>query len=246
MSAGGLAIEASALSKFFGPKTAVEDIDLAIEPGTIYGFLGPNGAGKTTTMRMLTTLTPPSTGNAWILGDAISNRDAVRSQIGYLPEEPPVFDELTGREHLAYIARLRALSPQTAEGRIDHWLDRFSLTDDADVRIDDYSTGMRQQIGLIQALLHEPPVVFLDEPTNGLDPRAARTVMDAIADLADAGRTVFLSTHILPVVDELADVVGVLNEGSMVAEGPPDALSASVETGDAGSLEDVFLSVTTA
>ncbi|QLD90814.1 ABC transporter ATP-binding protein [Natronomonas salina] len=239
------AIAASGLTKYYGTSVAVDGVDLAIEDGTVYGFLGPNGAGKTTTMRMLTTLTRPTAGEAAITGVPISDRDGVRDAIGYLPEDPPVFDELTGREQLAYFARLRDIPSDEADRRIEQWLDRFGLTDDAGKRIDDYSKGMRQKIGLIQALLHAPDVLFLDEPTSGLDPRAARTVMDVIAELADEGHTIFLSTHILPVVEELADEVGVLADGRIVTEGAPAELTAALESGEDSSLEDVFLAVTT-
>lgn len=238
------AIETRGLTKQFGTEFAVDGLDLTVEHGTVYGFLGPNGAGKTTTMRMLTSLTQPTDGEAWINGNPISDRDGIRSSIGYLPEEPPVFDELTGREQLEYFGRLRDLPAAEMETRIADWLNRFDLTDDADKRIDDYSKGMRQKIGLIQALLHEPDVVFLDEPTSGLDPRAARTVLDVIADLTDDGHTVFLSTHILTVVEELADIVGVLYEGDLVTEGSPTALTAQMEAEEGTTLEDVFLSVT--
>ncbi|OYR45966.1 MULTISPECIES: ABC transporter ATP-binding protein [unclassified Halorubrum] len=238
------AIETRELTKQFGTEIAVDGLDLAVDPGTVYGFLGPNGAGKTTTMRMLTSLTRPTDGEAWINGNPVSDRDEIRASIGYLPEEPPVFDELTGREQLEYYGRLRDIPATEMETRIADWLDRFGLTDDADKRIDDYSKGMRQKIGLIQALLHEPDVVFLDEPTSGLDPRAARTVIDVIADLTDDGHTVFLSTHILSVVEELADVVGVLYEGDLVTEGAPAELTARMEAEEGTTLEDVFLSVT--
>ena len=243
------AIQATGLTKQFGSTTVVDGIDLAVDSGTVYGFLGPNGAGKTTTMRMLTTLTKPTDGEAEIMGAPVSDRDGVRANLGYLPEEPPVFDELTGREQLQYVARLRDVPPSEADQRITDWLDRFDLAEDADRRIDDYSKGMRQKLGLIAALLHEPSVVFLDEPTSGLDPRAARTVLDVITELSNAGQTVFLSTHILSVVEELADTVGVLYDGTLVAEGPPEELSAQVD-GDAdgdgqSTLEDVFLAVTT-
>jgi len=238
------AIETRGLTKQFGTEFAVDGLDLTVEHGTVYGFLGPNGAGKTTTMRMLTSLTRPTDGEAWINGNPVSDRDGIRASIGYLSEEPPVFDELTGREQLEYFARLRDLPAAETETRIADWLNRFGLTDDADKRIDDYSKGMRQKIGLIQALLHEPDVVFLDEPTSGLDPRAARTVLDVIADLTDAGHTVFLSTHILSVVEELADVVGVLYEGDLVTEGSPATLTARMEAEEGTTLEDVFLSVT--
>ncbi|ELY86281.1 ABC transporter ATP-binding protein [Natrinema altunense] len=245
MSATQLAIEATDLRKRFGNTLAVESVDLAVERGTVYGFLGPNGAGKTTTMRMLTTLTRPSAGDARIVGIPVTDRDGVRDAIGYLPEDPPVFDELTGYEQLEYFARLRDIPASAAEQRIDAWLERFDLAGDAGKRIEEYSKGMRQKIGLVQALLHEPDVLFLDEPTSGLDPRAARTVMDAIAEMAAEGHTVFLSTHILPVVEELADTVGVLSDGRIVAEGAPEALTRQVESESDSTLEDVFLAVTT-
>jgi ABC-2 type transport system ATP-binding protein len=238
------AIEAQDLTKRFGDDVAVDGLDLSVESGSVYGFLGPNGAGKSTTMRMLTTLTRPTSGEAWIDGDPITDRDAVRSAVGYLPEEPPVFDELTGREQLTYFARLRGLSETEADRRITKWLDRFDLVEDANKRIDDYSKGMRQKTGVIQTLLHDPDVVFLDEPTSGLDPRAARTVLDVIGTLSEEGHTVFLSTHILSVVEELADVVGVLYEGDLVTEGAPDELTARMEAEEGTTLEDVFLSVT--
>ncbi|ARS90213.1 ABC transporter ATP-binding protein [Natrarchaeobaculum aegyptiacum] len=245
MPSGSLAIDADGLTKRFGSATVVDGVDLAVPRGSVYGFLGPNGAGKTTTMRMLTTLTRPTAGTASIDGAPITDRDAVRDRIGYLPETPPVFDELTGLEQLQYVARLRDVPGETAAERIDYWLERFDLADDAGKRIGDYSKGMTQKIGLVGALVHEPAVIFLDEPTSGLDPRAARTVIDAIAEMAAAGHTVFLSTHILPVVEELADVVGVLADGYLVAEGPPDELTAQLEQGGDSTLEDVFLAVTT-
>ncbi|AHF99204.1 daunorubicin ABC transporter ATPase [Halostagnicola larsenii XH-48] len=239
------AITATDLTKRFDGTVVVDQLDLVVPRGTVYGFLGPNGAGKTTTMRMLTTLTRPTSGSATIMGEPITDRDAVRSSIGYLPEDPPVFDELTGREQLEYYARLRDIPEETANKRINGWLDRFDLRGDSAKRIEAYSKGMRQKIGLIQALLHEPDVVFLDEPTSGLDPRAARTVLDVLAKVADEGHTVFLSTHILSVVEELADLVGVLYQGRIVEEGDPEALTGTLEAAEGSTLEDVFLSVTT-
>ncbi|QCS41453.1 ABC transporter ATP-binding protein [Natrinema versiforme] len=240
----GLAIETDGLTKRYGETTAVSNLTMDVERGTVYGFLGPNGAGKTTTMRMLTTLTKPTDGTARVAGHSIADRESVTPHIGYLPEEPPVYDELSGREQLEYAAGLRDMPEADADERIESLLRRFDLLADANKRIEDYSKGMRQKVGVIQAVLHEPAVAFLDEPTSGLDPRAARTMRDTIAELADREMTIFLSTHILPVVDELADEIGVLHDGELVAEGDPETLKSRAETGDARSLEDAFLEIT--
>ena len=235
------AIAADGLTKRYGSAAAVDGLDLSIPRGSVYGFLGPNGAGKTTTMRLLTTLTRPTEGTAAVCGDPITDREAVVEHVGYLPEVPPVYDELTAREGLRYVSDLRRLGD--VDDRIESYLDRFGLAGDADRRIGTYSQGMRQKTALIATVLHDPDVVFLDEPTSGLDPRAARTVRDLIADLAAEDVTVFLSTHILPVVEELADTVGVLSEGRLLAEGSPETLRQRVEGGE-GSLEDAFLDIT--
>ncbi|WP_135821472.1 ABC transporter ATP-binding protein [Halostella litorea] len=240
----GPAIRTDALTKRYDDTLAVDDLSLSIPAGTVYGFLGPNGAGKTTTMRMLATLVRPTDGTAEVAGHDVRNRDRVTPHIGYLPEEPPLYDELTGREQLEYVAGLRDLPEDEAAERIDSLLARFDLDDDADKRIGEYSKGMRQKTGVIQAVLHRPAVAFLDEPTSGLDPRAARTMRETIAELADREMTVFLSTHILPVVDELADRVGVLHDGRLVAEGAPEELKRQAESGERRSLEDAFLEVT--
>ena len=237
-------IETDGLTKRYSDVLAVDDLNLSISSNTIYGFLGPNGSGKTTTMRMLTTLTQPTQGSAHIVGVDIEDRDALIDHIGYLPEDPPLFDELTGREQLRHVAALHDIAPDEANQRITKYLQRFDLEDDADRRQEGYSTGMRKKVGLIQTVIHEPTVLFLDEPTSGLDPRAARTVKDLISDLSSDETTIFLSTHILSVVDELADTVGVLNDGRLVAEGAPTELKRQAESGESSSLEDVFLSVT--
>ncbi|MFC5369051.1 ABC transporter ATP-binding protein [Salinirubrum litoreum] len=239
-----LAIETRGLTKRFGDHVAVDGLDLSIPRGSVYGFLGPNGAGKTTTMRMLTTLLPPSAGTATIAGTPLSERATVTRSLGYLPETPPLYDELTGREQLSYVAFLHDLPDAVATERIESLLTRLDLREDADRPLSTYSKGMRQKVGLIQAVLHEPAVLFLDEPTSGLDPRAARTVLDVIEDLVDEETTVFLSTHILSVVDELADTIGVLHEGRLVAEGSPGDLTRRAETGEERTLEQAFLEVT--
>ncbi|MFB6179083.1 MAG: ABC transporter ATP-binding protein [Halorientalis sp.] len=241
------AIETTALTKRYGETVAVESLDLSVPDGVVYGFLGPNGAGKTTTMRMLTSLTRPTSGSARVAGVPVTDRQTLIQRVGYLPEEPPLYNELTAREQLTYVAGLRDLPTDRAQQHIGDLLDRLNLTDDADRRIDTYSKGMRQKTAFIQSLLHDPDVLFLDEPTSGLDPRAARTIRNMIDGLADEGVTIFLSTHILPVVDEHADTVGVLSDGRLVAEGPPTELKRQAEAGGDGqgrTLEDVFLDVT--
>ncbi|GAA0673295.1 ABC transporter ATP-binding protein [Natronoarchaeum mannanilyticum] len=238
------AITADGLTKRYGDVEAVDGVDLSISSGAVYGFLGPNGAGKTTTIEMLATLVEPTAGTATVAGHPISDRDAIKPHIGYLPDEPPVYDAFSAREQLEYVAVLRGLDDDRAADRIDELLARVDLAADADRLIDDYSQGMRQKVGLLQALLHDPDVLFLDEPTNGLDPRAAREVVDLIDDLATAGTTVFLSTHVLPVVEELADTVGVLHEGRIVAEGAPAELKRRADDGSERSLERAFLEVT--
>ncbi len=239
------AISADGLTKRYGQESAVSSLDLAIPAGTVYAFLGPNGAGKTTTMRMLTGLTEPTSGTGQVAGVSIDSRAALTERLGYLPADPPIFEELTGREQLQYVARLHELSDDVARERIETYLDRFDMVEDADRRIGGYSTGMRKKIGVIGAILHEPEVVFLDEPTSGLDPRAARTMRDTIATLAEEDVTVFLSTHILPVAEVLADRVGVIHAGELVTEGTPAELTDRADSSDDATLETVFLEVTT-
>lgn len=239
------AIVTDELTKEYGRTTAVDGLNLGIEYGTVYGLLGPNGAGKTTTLRMLTSLTPPTSGTARVAGAPITDRKAIVKRIGYLSESPPIHEELTAREQLEYHGGLCDMEPATLQERLETLLDRFELTSDADSRIVTYSKGMRQKTGLIQAILHNPAVLFLDEPTGGLDPRVAHTVRETIVELAASGTTVVLSTHNLSVVEETASKVGILHDGTLVAEGSPSELERRVATGETGTLEDVFLDVTT-
>ncbi|MEE6209545.1 ABC transporter ATP-binding protein [Salarchaeum sp. III] len=239
------AISTDDLTKTYSDTTAVDSLTLTVERGAVYGFLGPNGAGKTTTIRMLTALLPPTSGSGRVAGASITDREALIEQIGYLPESPPIHEEFTAREQLEYHGGLRNMTPAAIDDRIDTLLARFELTDAADQRIATYSKGMRQKTGLIQAIMHDPDVVFLDEPTSGLDPRAARTVRETITNLAAENTTVFLSTHILSVVEEIATSVGILYEGDLVAEGHPSELTTRKAIDEEQTLEDVFLEVTT-
>jgi len=239
------AIQTDSLRKVYGDTVAVADLTLSVQSGSVFGFLGPNGAGKTTTMRMLTCLLRPTSGSAWVTGAPIEDREAVTGRIGYLPEEPPIYDELTGREQLEYWAGLRDMERQTSRERIESLLTRLDLRSDADRRIAAYSTGMRQKLGIAQTVLHEPDVLFLDEPTSGLDPGSVRTVREIITEFAENGATVFLSTHVLSVVDELAERVGVLHDGGLVAQAPPEELKSRVSSSTESTLEEAFIQITT-
>jgi ABC-2 type transport system ATP-binding protein len=239
-----LAVRATDLRKTYGSEVALDGVSLSIPTGTVYGFLGPNGVGKTTTMRLLTGLSRPTSGTVRVCGVDVGDRRSLAPHVGYLPETPPLYDEFSAREQLEYVADLRDVPRDAARERIGAYLDRFDLTDDADKRIGAYSKGMRQKTAFVQSVLHDPDVLFLDEPTAGLDPRAARTIRESVTDFADAGTTVFLSTHVLPVVEAVADEVGVLFDGRLVAEGTPAEVQARAETGESGSLEDAFLAVT--
>lgn len=239
------AITVSNLIKRHKTTHAVDKLSLTVSSGTIYGLLGPNGAGKTTTMRMLTGLTRPTSGVGSVAGVSIIDRDGLRPRIGYLPEEPPIYEQVTAYEQLEYAAGLRDLPTEFIRERVDGLLDELGLTADASTRIANYSKGMRQKVAYIQAILHKPDVVFLDEPTAGVDPRAGRTIRETIQTLADEGTTVFLSTHILPVVEEIADTIGILYDGHLVAEDTPKALKQRAETEEKHTLEDVFLELTT-
>ena len=239
-----IAIRTTDLRKTYGSEVALDSLSLAIATGTVYGFLGPNGAGKTTTMRLLTGLTQPTSGSVRVCSVDVADRRALAPHVGYLPETPPLYEEFSAREQLEYVADLRDIPQDLAHERIDEYLDRFSLTDDADKRIEAYSKGMQQKTAFIQSVLHDPDVLFLDEPTAGLDPRAARTIRESITAFADRGTTVFLSTHILPVVEAVADAVGVLFDGRLVTEGTTAEVQERAETGESGSLEDAFLAVT--
>jgi len=260
---GSPALSARGLTKRYGSTTAIESVDLTVGTGVVFGFLGPNGAGKTTTMRILTGLIDPTAGEARVAGIPSDDRARLVDHIGLLPEEPPLYDELTGREQLQFAADLRDIHWDAVADRALGLCDALDLSEDLDRRIEGYSKGMRQKTAFVQAVQHDPDVVFLDEPTSGLDPRAAKTLRELIVDLAESETTVFLSTHILPVVEEIADEVGVLHEGRLVAEGSIEELVASagadaddrtgdaqaddgVETGtvDDPDLEDAFLELT--
>jgi len=233
------AIEIKALEKTYSvgfwrkrPRRALLPLTLEVNQGEIFGYLGPNGAGKTTTLKLLMSLIYPSGGSARILGRELSD-PGMKAQIGYLPEHPYFYDYLTGPELLEYYAQLSGVEARGRGKRIAAMLERVGLRDVARLQLRKYSKGMLQRVGIAQAILHEPRVVFLDEPMSGLDPMGRREVRDLIQGLKDEGRTVFFSTHILSDAEALCDRVAVLHRGELKAVGTVSQLTA----GAGGSVE---------
>jgi ABC-2 type transport system ATP-binding protein len=221
------AIETQGLVREFkkGPR-AVDGIDLRVEPGEVYGFLGPNGAGKSTTVHMLTTLLPPTAGRAWVAGhDIVEDGAAVRATIGAALQDAALDPFLTAREHLRLQTALHGMTGAEARERSDQLLERVGLVNAADRRVGGYSGGMRRRLDLALALVHRPRILFLDEPTTGLDVQSRSALWEEVQRLAaDRGVTVFLTTQYLEEADVLADRVGIIDCGRIVAEGTPEAL----------------------
>src|SRR3954471_8766089 len=224
------AIEAMGLEREYkGGLRAVDGIDLRVEPGEVYGFLGPNGAGKTTTVRMLVTLLRPTGGRATIAGFDVATRPAeVRRRIGVALQEAALDLLMTGRELMELQATLHGIPRRVVATRAAELIDRVGLAQAAERRVGTYSGGMRRRLDLAMALIHEPEVLFLDEPTTGLDPTSRATLWDEVRRLRDEGTTVFLTTQYLEEADQLADRVGIIDHGRLVAEGTPAALKAEV------------------
>jgi len=223
------AIAVEGLERAFGEVLAVRGVDLAVDEGEIYGFLGPNGAGKTTTVRMLTTLLLPTGGRATVAGhDVVAEARAVRASIGVALQEAALDPLMTGRELIRLQATLQGLPSAEGRRRADDLLERVDLIAAADRRVGGYSGGMKRRLDLAAALVHEPRVLFLDEPTTGLDPVSRKTIWEEVRALNDEGTTVFLTTQYLEEADQLADNVGIIDEGRIVAEGTPESLKAGI------------------
>ncbi len=212
-----------------GPR-AVDGIDLTVEPGEIYGFLGPNGAGKSTTVHVLTTLLPPTSGTALVAGyDVVKDGPKIRGLIGVALQEAALDPLLTARDHLRLQATLQSVPKETRNARADELLHRVGLADDADRKVSGYSGGMKRRLDLALALVHSPRILFLDEPTTGLDPQSRTDIWNEVALMRrEAGVTVFLTTQYLEEADVLADRVGIIDSGRIVAEGTPTELKAEI------------------
>ena len=222
------AIEVSNLTKYYGTLLAVDHIDFAVHQGEIFGFLGPNGAGKTTTQRMLTTLLEPSEGQITINGHDLA-RDAypVKRQIGLVPEESNVYTELSAWDNLMFTARLYRVPRAQRALRAQELLETFGLQEKRDVKVENYSKGMRRRLSIAMALIHKPSLLFLDEPTPGLDPQSARTIRRLIQQLNAEGTTIFLSTHHIEEANQLCDRVAIINNGQIAAIDTPERLKRS-------------------
>ena len=233
------AIRTSSLRKFYGPKAALQGLDLEVPAGSFFGFLGPNGAGKTTTIHILIGLLPPTSGEVLVLGMKIPDEmTAIQQAIGVVPDESLLFDRLSGLEFLEFVARMYGLERRTALARSRELLELFELDAEAASLIADYSKGMKKRLALAGALIHRPKLFLLDEPFEGVDPMGARLMKEILIQQVEQGATVFLTSHVLEVVERLCDRVAIIDEGRIVAEGSVPELRSAEET-----LEDIFVRV---
>ena len=235
-------LEIDHLGKRYGEFEAVRGVSFAVEPGEVFALLGPNGAGKTTTIRMIMGILQPSAGTARLAGyDCFADRVEVKRRVGYLPDEPVFYDYLKGHEIIRFVGEMHGLTGQETRDRANPLLQRFELGGALEEFAVNYSRGMKKKLALVCALLHEPQLLMLDEPTNGLDPFATRAVQELIREYTAAGRSVLFSTHLLEQAERLCDRVGILKQGRLAALGRMEELRADLAPN--GSLEDIFFAV---
>jgi ABC-2 type transport system ATP-binding protein len=234
-------IQLQGVTKLFGAKRAVDHLDLSVRPGELFAFLGPNGAGKTTTIKMCCGLLRPTSGTLTIAGHPAGSAPA-RQVIAYVPDQPFLYEKLTGREFLRFVVEMYGLDTQRAATRIDHLIDLFEMRDFVDELCESYSQGMKQRVVFASALVHEPRVLIVDEPLVGLDPRSARIVKDLFLSQARAGVAVLMSTHLLAIAEELADTVGIIDHGRLLACGTLSQIREQAQ--HQGPLESLFLRLT--
>jgi ABC-2 type transport system ATP-binding protein len=236
------AVEAVDLTRHFGQKTAVANLDLTVDEGEFFGFLGPNGAGKSTTINMLVGLVRPSQGTARISGiDIWENPLPAKRLLGVLPEGLNLYQRLSANEFVRFVGAMYEMPPQEVDRRAAELIDLLDLTEDADKLIIDYSHGMRKKTALAAAMIHGPRVLFLDEPFEGIDAISGRIIRDVLRQLRGHGTTIFFSSHILEVVERLCTRVGVIADGRLVAAGTIADLREQAETGAGTTLEDIFI-----
>ena len=234
-------IEVRNLTRDYNGLRAVDNVSFQVESGEVFGFLGPNGAGKTTTIRVLTGQLRPTSGSARVAGcDVVTDRGRLKPQIGVVFEYQNLYERLSGRDNLAFIARLYGVRKARVQGA----LEQVGLAERARDRVKTYSNGMKQRLLIARALLHEPKVLFLDEPTRGLDPNMARDIRAIVAGLAREGVTIFLTTHYMEEADQLSSRVAIVDQGCIVALDRPEKLKAEHGEGDRATLEDVFVHLT--
>ena len=238
------AIETINLTKKFGSLIAVNDLNLKVKRGEIFGFLGPNGAGKTTTIKLMTGLLKPTSGNTKIMGrDIQENPIEAKAVIGLIPDEPQIYEKLTGVEFLRFMGNLFGIEKREIEKKIKELLKLFDLFDRGEELIQGYSHGMKQKTAIAGALIHSPKVLFFDEPTVGLDPKSARIIKDILKFRAKSGDCIFMSTHILEIAERMCDRIGIIQDGKLVAVGNMDELRKLSREGE-GNLEEIFLQLT--
>src|SRR6267378_3358394 len=241
-----LAIATEKLTRRFGALTAVDNIDLCVAAGQFFGFLGPNGAGKSTTIRMLTGLLAPTSGRVQLLGlDFSSQSVEVKRQIGVVPEGMGLFERLTGAEYLDFVGRMYGLDHGTTLQRCEELLDFMQLADRPKTMIADYSHGMQKKLALAAAVIHGPRILFLDEPFEGVDALAAGALKALLARMTERGTTIFLTSHVLEIVERLCSHVAIIHKGRLVAQGSLEELRAGIsgEAGTKTTLEQIFLSI---
>lgn len=236
------AIQTSGLSRTFDSFTALDRLNLRVPRGSFYGFLGPNGSGKTTTIKILAGLLRPSAGTALVAGfDVVAEPLEVKRRIGMLSEDVTLYERLTGRELLEFTGRVHGIAPPEIAARSEELLFLLDLKERADEMIVDYSQGMKKKVTLAAALIHDPEILLLDEPFNGVDPVSARVIKSILQKLQRTQTTIFLSSHVLEVVEKLCSEVAVIHRGRLVGAGPLDELRSRAQMGGASSLEEVFL-----
>ena len=237
-------IETQALVKRYGDKLAVNNVSFEVQAGEVFGFLGPNGAGKTTTIKMIVGLLQPTSGTIRVAGYNVQAQPLLaKAASGYVPDTPNLYAKLTGRELLRFVGDLYSLDRQRLAQRTEELLRVLDLNEAADQTIDSYSHGMQQKASLAAALMHDPKVLVLDEPTVGLDPKSARLIKDILRQMAERGTAVFLSTHILEIAERMCDRIGIIDKGELVAVGTMQELRSLGKAGET-SLEDIFLGLT--